>query len=328
MKISIVIPVYNAEKYICRCLDSVRNQTYMDWEVIAINDGSQDNSYSILREYAFNDKRFKVSSHDNQGPGYTRNIAILQATGNYIVFLDADDYIDVNYLENLAICATENNADVIFVDVRQEKPNGKLIKIETISKYKGCSKDKIIRYQLTGKLPWGGCRKAVRASLLSNYDIKYSHDIVGEEALFSFIVLFHAKVISFLDKPYYHYINYPNSQSKQGDIDPWGVVCNKVKSYLNKNGLLDEYRNALNSFAYTALIVSIYRRTQIYSMKEALKQSKYAFEKFKEIYDLKLDKDCLEIRTKCVLPFIRLGMLFPIVIAAKINQVLNNRKWT
>lgn len=321
MKISVIIPVYNAEKYLYKCLDSIINQTYKEWEVIAIDDGSQDNSYSILLEYASRDMRFKIFSHKNQGPGYTRNKAIEKVTGDYIVFLDSDDYIADNYFEELVACVKLNNSDVVFVDIIQEKPNGKLIKYETMSKYKNCSKDTIIRHQMTGKLPWGGCRKAVRSSLIINNNVRYSMDDVGEEALFSFQVLFYAKEVSFIDKVCYHYVNYPNSQSKKGDDDPWGAVCNNLKQYIYDHNLENEYGMTINSFAYSALVVSIFRITQAHPVSVAIRKSRKQFKKFKDNYSFDIEKDSLETRTKCVLPILQLGMVLPVVLISKMLDV-------
>lgn len=323
MKISVIIPVYNAEDFLKRCLDSVINQTYTDWEVIAIDDGSKDNSYKILTDYALKDSRFKVATQENQGPGYTRNKAMLQATGDYIVFLDSDDYIDFSYFEDLIECVKTNNSDMIFIDVLQEKSNGELIKVERMSKYKNRSKDIIIRHQMTGKLPWGGCRKAVKASLLINNDIKYTNDDVGEEALFSFRVLYNAKVISFIDKPLYHYVIYPDSQSKKGGDDPWGGVCIKISDYLQKNGLIDEYKETLNSLRFTALIISIYRKTQKNNLRTALKKCRKDLKIFRKTYSFKLDKNSLEMRARSVLPFAKFGIVLPVVLAAKIKAIIN-----
>lgn len=317
MKISVVIPVYNAEKYLSKCLDSVAKQTYTNWEVIAIDDGSKDGSYSILTDYGHRDKRFRVASQENQGPGQTRNKAISLATGDYIVFLDADDYIDDKYFEDLVDCAVKNQSDVIFVDVLQEKPNGTLIKAETMSSFKRHSKASIIRNQMTGKLPWGGCRKAVKTLLLKDNNIKFSEDAVGEEALFSFRILANSNVISFIEKPYYHYVNYPNSQSKKGDDDPWGNVCKNVRNYLYANGLYEEYKDAINSFGYTALIVSIFRMSQNYGFMDALMKSRRALQAFKQEYEFDLDRGCLERRTLLVLPLVRLDLVWPIIVLAK-----------
>jgi glycosyltransferase involved in cell wall biosynthesis len=99
-KVSVVIPVFNAEKYISRCLDSVINQTFKDIEIICINDNSQDNSVNILNEYSSKDKRIKVySNNHNIGAALSRNIGIDNAKGEYIYFIDVDDFIDENYIE-------------------------------------------------------------------------------------------------------------------------------------------------------------------------------------------------------------------------------------
>ena len=97
--ISIVVPVYNAEKYIGTCINSVLEQTYNNFELLLINDGSKDNTLEVLKRYE--DARVKVYSFENQGAGKTRNKGIQLSKGKYITFIDADDYIDADYLEIL-----------------------------------------------------------------------------------------------------------------------------------------------------------------------------------------------------------------------------------
>lgn len=101
VKLSIIIPVYNTEKYLHRCLDSAINQTLTDIEIICINDGSTDNSLSILNEYAAKDERIRIVNKKNEGAGVARNTGIILAKGNYIGFIDSDDYVDNNYFEEL-----------------------------------------------------------------------------------------------------------------------------------------------------------------------------------------------------------------------------------
>lgn len=319
MKISVIIPVYNASKYLHRCLDSVLNQTYDDWEVIAINDGSEDNSYSILLEYSQVDSRFKVFSHSNHGPGYTRNKALEHATGKYIVYIDSDDYIENYYFEELAKCIKKEKSDVVFIDIIQEKPCGKLIRQQIISRYRKHSKDRIIRNQMTGKLPWGGWRKAVKASIIVKHNIRYTLDDVGEEALYSLKVLLYANKISFIDRPCYHYVNYTDSQSKKGGDDPWSGICLRIADYLKEIDLFDKYENTINSFGYTALIVSIYRISQNHKLKRALRLSRKALINFKDIYSFQMDYDSLELRLKLVLPFVIFGSTLPIILASKLK---------
>ena len=114
-KVSVIIPVYNAEKYISRCLESVINQTFKDVEIICIDDNSQDNSADILEQYSKNDERIKVL-HNSQNikAALTRNIGIDLAEGEYIYFLDADDYIDENYLKNMISVSDRENCDIVL----------------------------------------------------------------------------------------------------------------------------------------------------------------------------------------------------------------------
>ena len=94
IKISVIVPVYNAEKYLSDCIDSILNQTLKEIELILINDGSTDNSLQICREKASKDSRVKIINKKNEGQGYARNIGIDRAKGEFITFVDSDDYID------------------------------------------------------------------------------------------------------------------------------------------------------------------------------------------------------------------------------------------
>lgn len=102
MKFSIIIPVYNVESYLCKCLDSVLNQTFPDWEAVCVNDGSTDKSAAILEEYAARDPRFKISIQPNGGLSSARNTGLIAAKGEYILFLDSDDWLESNALDVLA----------------------------------------------------------------------------------------------------------------------------------------------------------------------------------------------------------------------------------
>lgn len=113
-KISIVIPVYNVEKYLRRCLDSVLNQTFSDWEAICVNDGSPDKSADILKEYAKLDPRIKVINKDNGGISDTRNVGLNFVKGKYIFFLDSDDFIHVQTLEILNDLIESGNIDMVL----------------------------------------------------------------------------------------------------------------------------------------------------------------------------------------------------------------------
>lgn len=111
--ISIIIPVYNVEKYLCQCIDSVLLQTYTNIEIIMINDGSTDSSGDICDNYSKKDARITVIHKENGGVSSARNIGIEHAQGKYILFIDADDFIDVDYIEAMYCAVTKNNADIV-----------------------------------------------------------------------------------------------------------------------------------------------------------------------------------------------------------------------
>ena len=125
-KISVILPVYNVEKYLGECLDSIINQTLKDIEVICVNDGSTDNSLSILKEYASKDTRIKIIDKENEGQGYARKVGLENAIGKYILFCDSDDYYaDLTAFEELYNYIEKVNVDVVlFESIRYSKTRG------------------------------------------------------------------------------------------------------------------------------------------------------------------------------------------------------------
>ena len=113
-KVSVIIPVYNVEKYLCRCLDSVLNQTYQNIQVIVVDDGSGDRSPQLCDEYARKDSRVRVIHQQNQGQAAARNHAVKLAEGAYIAYVDSDDYVTADYIEYLVKLQKKYNTDVVF----------------------------------------------------------------------------------------------------------------------------------------------------------------------------------------------------------------------
>ena len=114
-KVSVIIPIYNVEKYLSRCLDSVLNQTFTDFEVICVNDGSTDNSLQIADQYAKKDTRIKVFTKENGGLSDARNYGMQKSSGEYIYFLDSDDFIHKNLLEICFNLAEQEKSDIVFI---------------------------------------------------------------------------------------------------------------------------------------------------------------------------------------------------------------------
>lgn len=111
-KVSIIMPVYNVEKYLKKCLNSLINQTLDDIEIICVNDGSTDNSDKILQEFAQKDSRIKILTQSNKGQSVARNLAIENANGEYLGFVDSDDWVDLDYFEKLYNIAIKYDCDI------------------------------------------------------------------------------------------------------------------------------------------------------------------------------------------------------------------------
>ena len=122
--ISIIIPVYNAEKYLRQCLDSIINQTYTNFEVLLVNDGSTDSSGMICQEYVENDSRFRYFEKENGGASSARNLGLERSGGAYITFIDSDDWVTPEYLEVLYTTLKENDVDISISSFKLFEPDG------------------------------------------------------------------------------------------------------------------------------------------------------------------------------------------------------------
>lgn len=251
-KISVIIPIYNAENYVSRCIGSVLDQTYSNWQMILIDDGSKDKSLEICQKYADVDDRISVIHQENAGPGIARNTGIAKASGNYVVFIDSDDYIEKDYFQLLS----KHDEDVVFINVRDVDEDGRVLKKNFMAKNKNLSIETILRRQMTGKIDWGGVRKALKLMVLLENNVKYTKHKIGEEALYSFQVLWYAKSVAFIDKPLYNYVQRGDSQSHLKVDDPWGGVAMAMKEKITEMGLYPKFANTINAFILTASAVS------------------------------------------------------------------------
>ena len=117
IKVSVVLPIYNVEKYLGKCIDSVINQTLKDIEIICVNDCSTDNSENVIKEYMKKDSRIKLINHnENQGLGFARNTGFNNSNADYVSFIDSDDFVSNDYIEHLYNTAVKNNSDIVFTD--------------------------------------------------------------------------------------------------------------------------------------------------------------------------------------------------------------------
>lgn len=237
-KISIIIPVYNAEKYLEMSLNSVRNQTFTDYEVICMNDGSTDNSLLILKKFAEQDNRFKIYSQSNSGGSITRNNALKKATGKYIAFLDNDDIYHPSYLERLYENIEKYGADVSCCSyIRFEGDcNYKFNERENTEKHLFVSEnpfiDKFKRKKKIETLMW---TKLYKKELLE--DIKFSEKLPAiNDILFNIEVLLKTKKLVQVKEKLIAYRIIPTSQTMKkltsGRLDEYKNLAIELKKYL------------------------------------------------------------------------------------------------
>jgi glycosyltransferase EpsH len=222
-KVSILVPVYNMESYLPRCLDSLRSQTLTDIEIIAVNDGSTDNSLQILKAYARTDCRIIVVDRCNGGVSAARNEAIRLARGEYIGFVDPDDWVEQDMYSVLYEAAVSENADVVMCSyVREFGTHSKVKEFRMPDKitYTGERVRSVVLRRLVGPLgeevrnpeyldAWGTVwSKLYRTSVIKNNNVRFVDlNIVGsnEDSLFNMQVMCHAETFTFVNRPLYHY---------------------------------------------------------------------------------------------------------------------------
>lgn len=248
VKLSIVLPIYNVEKYLPKCLDCLLNQTLRDIEIICVNDESTDNSLEILNDYAKKDERIKIINQSNAGPGVARNNGIYVANGEYIAFCDPDDWIDENAYEYLYNKAKANNADVVeyAVAVHEEK-NGK-IKIK--DNLYDCDVVNITeKPHLLFKGVLASWNKLCLARLIKEQNILFSEGYCAEDMLFTISLKSVANKILYTNKPFYHYLHRKSSithkKSATNYLVPFFIA--DVLDFLQKkdiyNKVVDDFWN-------------------------------------------------------------------------------------
>ncbi len=204
--ISVIVPVYNAEKYLKECVESLINQTYINLEIILINDGSTDNSIQICNEYADYDSRIIVVDKLNEGVSKTRNLGIEIAKGDFITFVDSDDYIDLSMYEKLMIKAETENSDMVFCGYNYFK-NGKIIPVNEPQLQLTVTDESYLKnFFVLGenRVMGSSCRQMTKSNLVK--ECRFNSEICfAEDLVFIISLLKHAKNISVIDEKLYFY---------------------------------------------------------------------------------------------------------------------------
>lgn len=241
-KLSIIVPVYNVEKYLPKCLESLIKQTLKDIEIICVNDGSMDNSLAILKEFASKDSRIKIIDNQHQGVAKTRNTGIEQSTGEYIGFVDSDDYIDIDFFEKLYNSATKSNSDIAIASILKHKNffniyNAKYTKEETAitiqDKIKLCEDKKHFFFYAWNKIYHSG--------FIKENNIKFSEGQIYEDVMFAIKALYYSNKIISVYGTKYHYIEHENSLTKSKD-----KTGEKEQDLIKAYSELQEFCNSKN----------------------------------------------------------------------------------
>lgn len=214
IKVSIVIPIYNAEKYVNKCIDSVVAQTYDNWEIILVNDGSTDNSKEICERYVEQDRRIKLVNQKNAGASAARNTGIDYIKGDYTFFLDADDYIERNMLERTVNKAQEGDYDIVIFNSNHWYENGTLVPSsqQHISERIDSKKHIIENILIYGGVLWN---KLIKSSLITENHLKLDTKLKASEDMYMTMHLInYGKNFVYINDKLYNYIIRENSLTR------------------------------------------------------------------------------------------------------------------
>lgn len=230
LKVSIIIPIYNAEKYIERCIESCLAQTFENIEIIAINDGSSDNTKNILSKYNENPK-VCIYNNKNHGISYTRNFGITKSTGDFIMFVDSDDYLESQMIELLYNKAIKNDLDVVVCDyfeiVAKKRKKIKIVQFDNCSLLDNLN----LVFEINAS-PWN---KLFKSELIKKCNLRFPCNLKYEDLGYIPILLLNSKRIGKVNQCLYNYIIRSNSETT--------TVDNKVFDiFVILNILYDNYK--------------------------------------------------------------------------------------
>lgn len=265
-KVTVILPVYNAKDYIERCLDSILSQTYNDFEIMVINDGSTDSSYEIIKKYKekYQDKIIVVNQ-ENKGVAKTRNESIKIADSKYIMFVDNDDYLDNDYIETYVGAAEKDDLDIVVGGFRRPNEKGKIVKTLRL-KNEEWSKFMIMT-------PWA---KIYKRQYLIDNNIKFLETNIGEDNYFNLKAFLMTKKIRTLEYIGYNWFFNTKSVSntRQKNIKDIQIyeLLNSSYDMVKENGLLEKNYQIIETNLTKYIIWIISYATKGFSYKELSKE--------------------------------------------------------
>lgn len=271
VKVSIIVPVYNTAKYLSMCIESLINQTLKDIEIILINDGSTDESESIIKKYK--DKRIKYISKKNEGIGKTRNLGIEKTNGEYLAFIDSDDYIEFDFCEEMYNKAIKNNCDIVICDYYKNM-NDRLEEIKFASFNDASLKE---NPKIINCINLGPCNKIYKNVLFKDKNNRFVENLKYEDVPFVCKLLLSAKRIGKIDKCLAHYVIHEKSETTTRDERIFDIL--KIADIIVKD--LEKYyymHEAMVNLVVMILTDYTIQQRYIYSKKDRNKFINMAFE--------------------------------------------------
>ena len=257
-KVSVIVPIYNVEKYLEKCINSLLSQTLEDIQIILVNDGSKDNSGNIAREYEKNNKdRVIYVEKENGGLSDARNYGLKYATGDFVAFLDSDDYIEKNAYEEMYNKAIEENADYVECDFIWEFPN----KIRVDKQYPYKNKKEMLSFVRV--VAWN---KLIKRQLITDNNLEFPKGLRYEDVEFTYKLIPFVNKFAYVDKPFIHYVQREGSIANvqnERTAEIFTVLDNVIEFY-KKNNIYEEYRDELEyNYARYLLCSSLKRMCKI-----------------------------------------------------------------
>jgi len=244
--ISVIIPVYNVEKYLLRCLSSVSSQTYKNIEILAVNDGSKDNSINILSEYLKKDNRLVIIDQKNQGLSGARNSAIKIAKGKYLIFLDSDDYIKEELIEEVYENILKESADIAVYGYDKIKEDGTLIAKPDFGN-NIFEHDEAIKKILSLAISPMACNKMYKKSLFIENNIFYPLRKLHEDVGTTYKLFWNAKKIISMSKSYYYWIirdGSITSKTTYKHVNDIFELFHEKKYFLENQNIFDDFQES------------------------------------------------------------------------------------
>ncbi len=265
-KVTLIIPVYNVEKYLIQCLNSAINQTLKEIEIIVVNDGSTDNSLKIIEQFVQKDNRIKVFTQENKGLGFARNLGIEKATGEFIFCLDSDDWIELDTLEKLYKKTQIEKSDVVICGwKRVEEESGKTLATRTdINTLENTFKETILKRVFSGKMNLMTSACLIHKSIFDEHHIIYP-DVYHEDLYVTPKIYYYAKKISIEKDCLYNWLSRENSITANINIKHAVGICgaiNDLKIFLHKEKVFKKYQYQFVQFTF-AYIHTLLKKTNI-----------------------------------------------------------------